>query len=375
LLSDRPMHGLMGERESASIGWFFRGRVGLAHALKTLGIRRGDSVGLQAFTCSAVPEGILAAGANPAYIDIARGSATMDPQDLARKIERGLKALVVQHTYGIPAPMGEIVSRARECGVPIIEDCCHALVGAIQGQQVGSFGVASFYSFEWGKPLVGGIGGAVTWNDPGLRSKSMDLMKMSEPPASVRAKIAIQYALFALCYRPSLYWTVRRLFHLGARLGFAKGNYSAISEEPGSNQEFGWGIDPRVRARVLGLRERYLRSIDHLQNLAAAYREGIGKADHLVLPVASNVVLLRYPILVDDKAGVLRAAEAHKVEVSDWYASAVHPYTSSDLKKLGYVDGSCPNAEALSKRVVTLPINLRVTDAMLQKTIRFFNTY
>jgi perosamine synthetase len=373
LLSDTPMHGLMGS-ESASIGWFFRGRVALAHALRTLGICQGDAVGLQAFTCSAVPEGILATGATPVYIDIARESVTMDPQDLARKIARGLKALVVQHTYGIPSPMGEIVSRAREFGVPIIEDCCHALVGTIQGQQLGSFGVASFYSFEWGKPLVGGIGGAVTWNEPNLRLKSMNLMKLSEPPASVRAKIAMQYALFALCYRPSFYWTVRRLFHLGARLGLAKGNYNAISEAPGSNEEFGWSIDPRVRARVLGFRERYLRSIDRLQNLAAAYGEGIRKADHLILPPDSDAVLLRYPILVDDKAGVLRAAEASKVEVSDWYASPVHPYITNDLKRLGYEVGSCPNAEALSKRVVTLPINLRVTDAMLQKTIGFFNT-
>ena len=368
------MHGLLAAGENSPIGWFFRGRVALAHVLKALGIGRGDRVGLQAFTCSAVPEGIIAAGATPAYIDIAPGSVNMDPQDLAAK--RGaLRALVVQHTYGIPAPMQKIASQALRDGVPIIEDCCHALAGTLHGRPLGSFGIASFYSFEWGKPLVGGIGGAAIWNDPGLHAKSSEASKLVGPPTSVRAKIAIQYRLFALCYRPSLYWTIKRLFHLGAQAGIAKGNYSEISEEPASNEEFGWSIDPAVRTRVLAGREHYLGSIERLQTLATAYREGIKKARHLPLPDGSQGILLRYPVVVEDKAAVLRSAQAHNVEISDWYASPVHPYTGRDLARLGYTPGSCPNAEALSRSVVTLPINLRVSDAVLQKTIRLLNAH
>ena len=48
---------------------YFRGRVALAELLIASGIGEGDKVAIQAYTCSAVPEGVYASKAKPLYID------------------------------------------------------------------------------------------------------------------------------------------------------------------------------------------------------------------------------------------------------------------------------------------------------------------
>ena len=109
---------------------YFRGRVGLYAILKALDIHKDDEIAIQAFTCLAVPEAILAIGAKPSYIDIKPMQFNMSVSDLANKITPQTKAIVVQHTYGIPANMDEITEIAEKFNIPIIEDCCHTLSGS-----------------------------------------------------------------------------------------------------------------------------------------------------------------------------------------------------------------------------------------------------
>ncbi|HIE26284.1 TPA: hypothetical protein EYP66_03250, partial [Candidatus Poribacteria bacterium] len=84
---------------------FFRGRVALYAILKALNIGPGDEVATQAFTCVAVPEGIMASGARPVWVDIEVDGYNMDAEDLRRKLTLRTRAIIVQHTYGIPADM------------------------------------------------------------------------------------------------------------------------------------------------------------------------------------------------------------------------------------------------------------------------------
>src|SRR6266498_3212509 len=191
---------------------FFRGRVALYAILKALGVGTCDEVAIQAFTCVAVPEAIIAAGARPVFIDIEHNGFNMSPADLVRKITPKTRAIVVQHTYGIPASMDPIIQCAGEHGIPIIEDCCHSFVSAYNGNTIGNFGVASFYSFEWGKPIVIGIGGSAVINDNALRDNIRQAYTSYGSPGFVRQmKIQAQYIAFRILYRPSLYWKVRTL--------------------------------------------------------------------------------------------------------------------------------------------------------------------
>ena len=101
---------------------YYRGRVALAALLKGLGVGAGDSVAIQAFTCLAVPEAVLATGATPLYVDIEQDRFNMDPPCLAERATASTKAIVVQHTFRIPARMDRIVAIASQHDIPIIED-------------------------------------------------------------------------------------------------------------------------------------------------------------------------------------------------------------------------------------------------------------
>ena len=71
-----------------------------------------------------------------------------------------------------------------------------------------------------------------------------------------------------------------------------------------------------------------------------------------------NIPLLRVPFLLNNKKKILLIAKSHKIELAEWYNSPVHPYEKEMLNKIGYFDGSCPNAEEISAQLVSLPANI-----------------
>lgn len=59
------------------------------------------------------------------------------------------KAIIAQHTFGIPADMYKIVEIAKKYNLYIIEDSCHAIGSKYKGKEVGTFGDAAFFSSQW----------------------------------------------------------------------------------------------------------------------------------------------------------------------------------------------------------------------------------
>lgn len=354
---------------------FFRGRVAMHAMLKALGIGADDTVAIQALTCEAVPEAVMASGARPLYIDIEPTSFNMDASDLECKITSRTRAIVVQHTYGIPADMESIGRVATKTGLPIIEDCCHTLASTYHGNTVGSFGVGSFYSFEWGKPIVVGIGGSAVINEPALRKKVHAAYAAYRSPSPLsQMRIQLQYAAFRLLFRPSLYWPVRSLFHWLGSLGMAEGNYNPVQKGRVAD-DFSLRMSPALRQRLT----RKLRMLEyqtrHSRWVAEEYRTKIRSAliSHPVLPMQSDTVFARYPLLTRNKSALLAAARRANVELAEWYATPVHPLSDKELPLVHYTPGYCPNAEARSKEVVTLPTHPGVSSSAVQRAITFLN--
>lgn len=112
----------------------------MAAILRSLGVKAGDDVLIQAFTCIAVPEAVMSIGAKPRYVDVEAGTPNMDPVDLARKIRPDTKAVVIQHSFGLPADVARLSSLTRDSSVPMIEDCAHTIESRVGGRRVGTFG-------------------------------------------------------------------------------------------------------------------------------------------------------------------------------------------------------------------------------------------
>jgi perosamine synthetase len=354
---------------------FYRGRVAESAVLAALGIGRGDEVAIQAFTCVAVPEGVIATGARPVYVDVLPNGFTMDPADLAKKLTPRTRAIVVQHTFGIPTDMEGITRVAQARGIHVIEDCAHAVGSTIGGRAVGSIGVASFYSFEASKPVFVGIGGGLQVNDPVLADKVRSgYGRFLEPPLALQAKVRAMYHAHRMAYRPSTYWTVRSLYRTVSKLGLVPGSYNAVATDAAPATDFGRRLGALQRQLLPAAKARLAGDIPHRRRVAAQYRarlEGAGLM-HPVVPDGADVVFGRYPLLVDRKDELLARAPWYNVEVAGWYATPVHPLIGTGLEAVAYQPGSCPEAEAVTTRVVTLTTGPLVDERVIERTARLF---
>lgn len=354
---------------------YLRGRVGLAAILKCLGVDAGDDVVTQAFTCSAVPEAIMYVGARPIYVDIEADGVNMDPADLAKRITRRTKAIIVQHTYGIPADLELILEVSGQKRIPVVEDCAHTLASTYRGRILGSFGAASFYSYEWGKPVITGIGGSVRINDGRLEARmKADYSRFREPSTARQMRLFIQYLAHAVVYRPSFYWPIKDLYHALGRLGVGESNYTPPGAADRSRQEFATKMSALhqvfLRHKLRGLADL----VDTSRSVAARYKSQLGgiPLQRPRQPDGADTIFSRYPLFAADKAGLLHEARRQRIELSDWYATPVHPISGPDLEKVCYRPGSCPRAESACKRIVTLPVHAKVRRPHVDKYVKLF---
>lgn len=136
-------------------------------ALILLGIKADDLVFCQSITFSASANPIAYQGAIPVFIDSEIDTWNMDPTLLKAALEEAKnngklpKAIIPVHLYGMPAKMGEIVSIAKEYGVPVIEDAAEALGSRIDNKPCGSFGEFGVLSFNGNKIITTSGGGAL----------------------------------------------------------------------------------------------------------------------------------------------------------------------------------------------------------------------
>jgi dTDP-4-amino-4,6-dideoxygalactose transaminase len=114
-------------------------------------------------------------GAVPVFVDIEENSFNMDPLRAANAITPRTKAIIVVHFGGALADMDKFQNLAREAGVLLIEDAAHAHGSEWRGQRAGSFGAWASFSFQNGKVLTAGEGGALTTNDERLADEFRSL--------------------------------------------------------------------------------------------------------------------------------------------------------------------------------------------------------
>src|SRR3989344_3390858 len=133
---------------------FNSGRSAFLALLEAFDIGEGDEVSVQAFTCVAVPNSVLWAGAKPVFADIDE-TYNIDPKDIEKKITKKTKAIVVQHAFVIPADMNAILALSKKHNVFVIEDFAHTMSIPMRGD-------AAFFSFGRDKVLSSVWGGAAS---------------------------------------------------------------------------------------------------------------------------------------------------------------------------------------------------------------------
>ncbi len=165
---EQAMAAYHGVPEAVAVG---SGTAGLHLALLALGIGEGCEVIVPSFAFVAVANTVLQVRAAPVFVDIDSVTLNLDPTRVEEAVTPRTRAMLVVHTFGVPAEMDLLQEIARRHHLALIEDACEAVGAEYDGRKVGSFGELAVFGFYPNKQITTGEGGCVLVRDPELADR------------------------------------------------------------------------------------------------------------------------------------------------------------------------------------------------------------
>jgi len=140
-------------------------------SLQALNLPPGAEVITTPFTFVATSNAILYNNLRPVFVDIRSDTRNIDPEGINDHITGKTRAIITVDYAGLPCPMDGIRKIAREHGLVLIEDACHALGASYRGRKLGTLADMTVFSFHPVKAITTGEGGAVVTDDRKLDSR------------------------------------------------------------------------------------------------------------------------------------------------------------------------------------------------------------
>lgn len=350
-------------------------RAGLFLLLKALELKPGDEVLVTGFTCAAVPEPIIQAGGKPVYVDIDPAYLCMGEHSLRKSITERTRAIILQHTFGLPGPVSEAVALARERNIFVIEDCALALCSQKDGQWLGTFADAGVWSFELSKTISAGWGGIVGTS----KSKLAERLTVLRDEQGFQSRILAVRRMFQagisalVCHRAAPKFVTWLVLGLGFRMRIFLRSADTPANDTRLPADSLWGSLIHQLGRLDVIREAAHKA-------AGAYERALADAK---CPVPVNwrdhagTLLIRYPLFVADPQRFCSFFAASGIEVGRWFNQPVQGATEGH--DYGYEAGLCPVAEAVSAHIVNLPLHARLAEsdvALISETLgKYLTTY
>ncbi len=133
-------------------------------SLKSIGIKSGDEVITAANTFVATVGAITELGAIPKFVDC-DDTFCMDVDQVEDKISKKTRAIVPVHFTGYMTNMPKLKKLSKKYNLPIIEDACQSILGAINDKNAGTWGITGAFSLHPLKNInVWSDGGIITTN-------------------------------------------------------------------------------------------------------------------------------------------------------------------------------------------------------------------
>lgn len=298
---------------------------GLLLAIRAAGIGVGDEVIFSSHTFVATASAIYHSGATPIPVECGPDHL-IDCKAIEAAITSRTKAIIPTQLNGQVCDMEELLRIVKKYNLVLIEDAAQSLGAKYRGKSVGTFGLASAYSFYPAK-VVGcfGDGGSVVTNDDEIYNKVFLTRD-----------------------------------HGRAKIG----------------EVVTWGMNSRLdnlQAAILDFKlKHYPKDIDRRREIASMYNEGLRDIKELVLPLAPNENPDKYEIyqnyeveaeadIRDDLRDFLQKKGVGTI--LQWGGKAVHQFEGLGL------DYSLPYTESLMKRMFLLPMNTGLSNDDVSYTI------
>ena len=359
---------------------FNSGRSSLYAILKAFNFEKGSQVMIQAFTCNAVPNPILWAGLEPIYVDCNMNDFNISLEDLQNKLTEKSKAVIVQHTFGLPADIENIKNFCNENNLILIEDCAHALGAEYHGKKLGTFGDVAFFSFARDKVISCVYGGmAITNNDEiGRKLRSFQeeigypgyfwIFQQLFHPIFLHFVILPMYAFLDL---GKIFLVLSQYLHIVSK---------AVSwkEKRGQKPDYFPKALPNALSIIAVHQFKKLDKFNrHRKEIAefyfkelSSFAKASGDNADFILPKHEGI-FLRFSVRHKMAHRIIYKAWHEKnILLGDWYTSPVAP-DDTNLDTMKYKVGSCKNAENLAKETFNLPTHINISRFEAERIIRF----
>jgi perosamine synthetase len=319
---------------------FSSGTAALHAAAFAAGLQSGDEAITTPLTFAATANCVLYQGATPVFADVRGDTLNLDPDLVKQKISSRSKAVLPVDYAGHPVDLDAFLEIAGTHGVVVIEDACHSVGAEYRGRRIGSLSHMTVFSFHPVKHLTTGEGGMVT-TDNSRFAQSLRRFRNHGISTEARERESTgqwHYDMVLLGFN-------YRLPDIACALGLAQ-----LGK-----------LGPNL-ARRREIAQRYTTAFARMTAIVAPVaHEDANPAWHLYS------IRIKPEVLGVDRDEFLRALRAENIGANVHYRPVyLHSYYK---EKFGYRGGECPIAEAVSERLISLPIFHGMTDFDVESVI------
>ena len=305
------------------------GTAGLHLTCLAAGLGSGDEVIVPSLTFVASVNAVRYTGATPVFGEIASlREPWLTAADCEERITDRTRAIMTVAYAGAAGETAAVADLARRRGLILLEDAAHAAGSRLDGQHLGTFGLAGAFSFFSNKNLAVGEGGLVVTGDEEtaarmrlLRSHGMTTMSWDRHRGHATSYDVVDLGFNYRIDEPRAELALRRLARLDD--------------------------ENRLRGRLV---ERYRELLDGVEGLEVALPRAPGddRAHHLFTVVLDEGV---------DRDAFRASLASRGVQTSVHYPP-VHRFAI-------YADDALdlPLTDAYATRTVTLPLFAHMTEA------------
>lgn len=304
-------------------------RSGIVMALRA-SLPNGGRVGGVAYNCHTVANAVVNAGCTPVFVDV-----TDELKINVDALPSDLDAIVVTNLFGIRNDISAI--RAKCPKAVIIVDNAH-------GYGLPAEGDFTVYSINQGKFPALGEGGILIVNSAICNSQSSIEAMYSQLPSYgfiAQVKLFCSMMIKAIAYSRCFYWLTMRM----KKSSSLKVHQKVV-----------------MRQMAPGIRRLYQAWLPSADETIAAQKQNVERISGL------GVSGLVDEWLLGENAFMLIARTRKPEELKKWFAergveTATHfAHAIEWATEFGYIPGSCPKAEELTKHLLMIPTYVGLGD-------------
>jgi CDP-6-deoxy-D-xylo-4-hexulose-3-dehydrase len=129
-------------------------------------LRGPGEVIVPTLTWSSDVTAVLHAGLRPVFVDVDPRTLGMDADQVIAALGPETRAVFLTHVLGYNALSRRLLDALAERGVPLLEDVCESHGATFEGRKLGTFGLASNFSYYYAHHMTTIEGGMVCTSDP-----------------------------------------------------------------------------------------------------------------------------------------------------------------------------------------------------------------